>query len=326
MAKRALITGIAGQDGSYLSELLLSKGYEVFGIVRRNSVPENQDTRLKHLSGKVKTIYGDLLDFQSLQCAVRLAEPDEIFNLASQSHVRISFDVPLFTIQVNALGVANLLEVCRLDAPEARMYQASSSEMYGTGVDSDRMQREATPMHPVSPYGCAKLMAYSLVRNYRRAYKMYAANGILFNHESSRRGSNFVTAKVVKTAVEIKFGLKDEIRLGNIDSQRDWGHSKDYVRAMWHILQQDEPDDFVIATGKTRSVRQMCEFVFDELGLDFYKHLVIDEAYVRPDELPYLCGDCSKAKKAFGWEPEYTFESMMREIISFWIEHFEGTR
>ena len=250
MTKKALITGISGQDGSYLSEYLLSLGYEVHGVIRRHSVAENQNCRLHHLEGKVQTHYGDLLDVPSLMNILTKVKPDEIYNLGAMSHVRISFDIPSFTIQTNALGVLNLLEVYKTVCPEAKFYQASSSEMFGNSVDDDGVQRLTTPMKPVSPYGCAKLLAFNLVRHYRHAYGLHACNGILFNHESPRRGSNFVTNKVVKTAVQIKFGLADKLELGNLDSYRDWGHSKDYVRAMHMILNYEKADEWIVSTGK----------------------------------------------------------------------------
>ena len=234
MKKKALITGVGGQDGSYLSEHLLNLGYEVHGMIRRHSVAQNQDSRINHITEGMKTYYGDLMDYPSIIRIMSEVQPDEIYNLGAMSHVRISFDVPAFTIQTNALGVLNMLEAYRTICPNARFYQASSSEMFGNSVDHDGVQRLTTPMNPVSPYGCAKVMGYNLVRHYRNAYKLHACNGILFNHESPRRGINFVTNKVVKTAVEIKKGLKDKLELGNMDSFRDWGHSKDYVRAM-HI-------------------------------------------------------------------------------------------
>ena len=243
--KKAFITGISGQDGSYLAEYLLSLGYEVHGIVRRNSVCEHQQSRLDHIRDEIQVYYGDLLDVSSLNRVLGEVKPDEVYNLASQSHVRISFDVPQFTVQTNALGAMNVLQACRENCPDTHFYQASSSEMFGNSVDEDGCQRETTPMHPVSPYGCAKLFAYSIVRNYRHSYKMFAANGILFNHESPRRGSNFVTNKVVKGAVAIKKGKAEGLELGNMDSHRDWGHSRDYVRAMHAILNHGEPDDFV---------------------------------------------------------------------------------
>ena len=316
--KKAFITGVAGQDGSYLAEYLLEQGYEVHGIIRRNSVPENQQTRLERIKNKISISYGDLLDQSSIEHLLDKVQPDEIYNIAAQSHVRISFDIPQFTTQTNALGVLNILEAYRRSCPTAKFYQASSSEMFGSSVDSDGYQRETTPMHPVSPYGCTKVFGYNIVRNYRNAYKLHASNGILFNHESPRRGSNFVTNKVVKTAVEIYLGMKDELVLGNLDSYRDWGHSKDYVRAMHLIVQQDRPGDWVVATGETRSVRDMCEYVFKKLGMDYNNFVKQDGKFLRPEELPYLKGDSTRIR-ALGWEPEYTFESMMDEMIDYWM-------
>ena len=288
--KTAFITGIAGQDGSYLSEHLLSLGYRVTGIVRRNSTVEHQRNRLFHLPS-LELEYGDLTDQSSLERALRLFKPDEIYNLGAQSHVRISSDIPQFTAQVNALGVLNLLESYRHICPDARFYQASSSEMFGSAVDLDGFQRETSKMTPVSPYGCSKVFAYNVVHNYRIGHKLFASNGILFNHESPRRGSNFVTNKVVKGAVEIELGLATTLEMGNMDSFRDWGHSKDYVKAMHLILQHDKADDFVVATGETRSVREMCNYVFSQLGLNYADHVVQNPKYLRPEELQYLRGD-----------------------------------
>jgi len=316
--KKALITGITGQDGSYLSEYLLEQGYEVHGIVRRHSVAENQNSRLKHLNGDIQTYYGDLLDVPSLTRIVTDVKPDEIYNLGAMSHVRISFDVPSFTIQTNALGVLNLLEVYKNFAPEAKFYQASSSEMFGNSVDEDGVQRLTTPMNPVSPYGCAKLLGFNLVRHYRNAYKLHACNGILFNHESPRRGSNFVTNKVVKTAVQIHKGKRDKLELGNLDSYRDWGHSKDYVRAMNMIINHDTPEEFIVSTGETHSVRELCELVFSKLGMNYKDYVVQNPKYMRPEELKYLKGDCSKAREVLGWKPDYTFDSMIDEMIERW--------
>jgi len=316
--KKALITGIAGQDGSYLSELLLEKGYEVHGIIRRSSVAENQDSRLRHLTGKITTHYGDLLDYPSLSRIIQEVQPDEIYNLGAMSHVRVSYDMPSFTIQTNALGVLNMLEVYRTTVPHAGFYQASSSEMFGNSVDADGVQRLTTPMNPVSPYGCAKVMGYNLVRHYRHAYQLHACNGILFNHESPRRGTNFVTNKVVKTAVEIKKGLKDKLELGNLDSFRDWGHSKDYVRAMHLILNHHTPEEFIVATGETHSVRDLVETVFNKLDMNYEDYVVQNPKYMRPEELKYLKGDASKSREILGWEPEYTFSSMLDEMIERW--------
>jgi GDPmannose 4,6-dehydratase len=324
--KKAFITGIGGQDGSYLAEHLITLGYEVHGIVRRNSVSEQQQTRIDHLTKNVKVYYGDLLDQSGLERLLREIQPDEIYNLAAQSHVRVSYDIPQFTVQTNAVGVLNILEAYRSACPNAKFYQASSSEMFGSAVDEDGYHRETTPMRPVSPYGCSKVFGFNIVRNYRHAYKLHASNGILFNHESPRRGSNFVTNKVVKTAVQIKLGLTDKLELGNLDAYRDWGHSKDYVRAMHLILQQSEPDDWVVATGETRSVRDMCKYVFGKLELNYEDYVIQNQKFLRPEELPYLKGDSTKIRTELGWQPEYTFEMMMDEMIESWMEYFNRNR
>ena len=318
--KKALITGISGQDGSYLAEHLLDLGYEVHGVVRRHSVSENQTARLTGIEEKISTYYADLTDTHSLRRVFEKSQPDEIYNLAAMSHVRVSFDMPAYTIETNAMGVLNMLEIYRESFPEAKFYQASSSEMFGNAVDSDGIQRLTTPMNPVSPYGCSKVMGYNLVRHYRNAYGLHACNGILFNHESPRRGTNFVTNKVVKTAVEIKKGLKNKLELGNLDAKRDWGHSKDYVRAMHMITNHSKPDEFVIATGETHSVRDLCETVFNKLDLDYRDYVVQNPIYMRPEELNYLKGDPTRAREILGWEPEYTFDSMIDEMIGRWMK------
>jgi len=321
--KRALITGINGQDGSYLAELLLERGYEVHGILKRNSVAENQTARLDDIFKDLKLEYADMLDMASLIRVLQLVQPDEIYNLAAQSHVRISFDQPIYTTQVVGLGVLNLLESIRLTDKNIKVYQASSSEMFGNSFDNDGFQRETTPMHPTSPYGCAKVYAYNICCNYRNAYDMYISNGILFNHESPRRGTNFVTNKVVKEAVKIKYGLSDKLMLGNLDATRDWGHAKDYVRAMVMILQQENPSDYVCATGISHSVRDLCDYTFSQLDLDYNDCVGVDKKFWRPEELTDLKGDFTKLK-SIGFKSEYTFETMIDEMIEYWIEIYKN--
>ena len=318
--KTALITGINGQDGSYLAKFLLDKGYKVWGILKRNSVAENQTARISdNIFKRIKLEYADMLDMSSLIRVLQLCKPDEIYNLAAQSHVRISFDQPIYTTHSIATGTLNLLEAVRLISPKSKIYQASSSEMFGNNIDVDGFQRETTPMNPVSPYGCAKVYAYNICRNYRNAYDMFISNGILFNHESPRRGTNFVTNKVVKEAVKIKLGLSNKLKLGNLESSRDWGHAKDYIEAMWLMLQQDSPDDFVCSTGVSHTVKDLVKHVFIKLDLDWEKYVGIDERFYRQEELQHLKGDCSKAKKLLGWKHKYTFESMLDEMIEYWI-------
>ncbi len=318
---RALITGINGQDGSYLAEFLIGKGYEVFGTIKRNSVSENQTSRLDTIYDKIKNnlIYADLLDVPSLLHALKISDPSEVYNLAAQSHVRISFDQPVYTAQATGIGTLNLLEAIRLHDKNIRVYQASSSEMFGNTIDSDGYQRESTQLNPVSPYGCAKVFSYNICRNYRNSYDMFISNGILFNHESPRRGVNFVTNKVVKTAVEIKMGLAKKLVLGNLNASRDWGHAKDYVKAMWMMLQQDVPGDFVCSTGESHTVKELVEYVFGKLELKWDEYVETDEKYLRPEELEDLKGDSSKLRNETGWEPSYTFEEMLDEMIDHWV-------
>ena len=322
MSKKALITGINGQDGSYLAEFLLEKGYEVHGTLKRNSVAENQTSRLENIFDKIKLHYADLTDMASLIHVIQQIQLDEIYNLAAQSHVRISFDQPIYTTNVTGLGTLNLLEAVKLINSKIKIYQASSSEMFGNSIDSDGFQREITPMNPVSPYGCAKVFSYNICRNYRHSYNMFISNGILFNHESPRRGTNFVTNKVVKEAVKIKLGLSKELKLGNLDATRDWGHAKDYVEAMWMILQQDKPEDFICSTGISHSVRELCDYVFSSLDLDWKEYVIQDEKFLRPEELHNLKGDATKLLQTTGWQPKYTFETMLDEMIEYWLKFY----
>lgn len=315
---KAFITGINGQDASYLSEYLIEMGHDVYGIIRRHSDTLGQQSRIDHINNKINVFYGDMTDATSLENVLKEVMPDYIFNLAAQSHVRISFDVPVYTADVNALGALKLLEAYRRICPRARYYQASSSEMFGLSVEKDNFQRETTSMNPTSPYGVSKVFAYNMTRHYRRAYDLHACNGILFNHESPRRSSNFVTQKVVMGAVKIKLGKERHLELGNLDSFRDWGHSYDYVRAMWDIINHDA-DDFVVSTGETHSVRDMCDFVFHYLGMDYKKYVIQNQRYMRSEELPYLRGDSTKARTVLGWRPTYTFERMMEEMVDYWL-------
>jgi GDPmannose 4,6-dehydratase len=317
--KKALITGITGQDGSYLTELLLGKGYEVYGIIRRASTFNTE--RIDHIyqdpheSGRrMKLVYGDLNDASSLNKILRDVQPDEIYNLGAQSHVRVSFDIPEYTAEVGALGTLRLLEAIReTGLSKTRFYQASSSELYGKVQEVP--QRETTPFYPRSPYGAAKLYAYWITVNYRESYDLFACNGILFNHESERRGETFVTRKVTRAAAAIKLGLQDKLFLGNLDAKRDWGHAKDYVRAMWMMLQQDTPDDYVIATGETHSIRELLAEAFGHLGLDWQQYVEIDPRYFRPAEVDLLIGDATKAKQKLGWQPEITFKELVRTMV-----------
>jgi GDPmannose 4,6-dehydratase len=317
--KKALITGITGQDGSYLAELLIENGIEVHGIVRRNSAVELQRERIEHIIHKINIRYGDMSDFISLWRAVEEIKPDYLFNLAAISQVRTSYDVPQYTLDVNGNSVQVLLDACRKHCPDVRFYQASSSEIFGQGLDDDGYQRETTLINPSSPYAIGKVIAYNFVRHYRRAYGMHASNGILFNHESPRRGGSFVTQKVARAAVEIKLGLRDKLELGNLDSYRDWGHAKDYVKAMLLITNHIKGDDFVIATGDTHSVREMCDLMFGYVGLDYRDYVTYNEKYLRPEEVPYLRGDSTRAEVILGWQREYDFATLMKEMVDHWL-------
>jgi GDPmannose 4,6-dehydratase len=315
MARTALITGVTGQDGAYLAELLLSKGYEVHGLVRRSSTSDVNTTRLKWLGieNDVRIIDGDLHDLSGLIRTMRDVKPEEVYNLAAQSFVKSSWQQPILTGQVTALGVTHVLEALRLEMPQSRFYQASSSEMYG--MVQEPQQSESTPFYPRSPYAVAKLYGHWITVNYRESYKMHASSGILFNHESPLRGIEFVTRKVTDGVARIKLGLARELRLGNIDAKRDWGHSKDYVRAMWLMLQQDTPDDYVVATGRTTTVREMCRIAFEHAGLRMDDHLVIDPELFRPAEVDVLLGNPAKAREKPGWHAEISLEDMIREMV-----------
>ena len=326
MAKKALITGVTGQDGAYLSQLLLEKGYEVHGVVRRSSHSEQFDHRLRWL-GIAKDVHfvdGNLIDPSSLCRIVRAIMPDEVYNLAAQSFVKSSWDQPMLTANVTGVGVVNVLEALRLEAPEARFYQASSSEMFG--LIQQPVQTEKTPFYPRSPYAAAKLFGHWMTVNYRESFGMFAASGILFNHESPLRGLEFVTRKVTDGAARIKLGLLDKLAMGNLDAKRDWGHAKDYVRAMWLMLQQERPDDFVIATGRTTSVRDMVRIAFGHVGLDPDSHVVIDPRFARPAEVDVLLGDSGKAKEKLGWTATIGLEEMIVEMVEADLARHRGTK
>lgn len=331
--KKALITGITGQDGSYLAEFLLNKGYDVHGIIRRSSTFNTN--RIDHLfvdphteGAKFHLYYGDLSDGGTLRKTIESIEPDEVYNLAAQSHVRISFDIPEYTSDITALGTVRLLEALKEMRSQVRYYQASSSEMFGRVCEIP--QRETTPFYPRSPYAAAKVYAYWMTVNYREAYGLYACNGILFNHESPRRGETFVTKKITRAAARIKLRLQEKLYLGNIEAKRDWGFAGDYVQAMWMMLQQEIPDDFVIATGETHSVREFLELAFDYVGLDWKRHVVIDPTYFRPTEVDVLQGDASKASKILNWKPKTSFLELVQMMVKADIKEerlrMEGTR
>ncbi|HVT45413.1 MAG TPA: GDP-mannose 4,6-dehydratase [Thermoanaerobaculia bacterium] len=317
--KKALITGITGQDGSYLAELLLAKGYEVTGIVRRSS--SFNTARIDHIyvdplenpETRLRLVYGDLNDASSLNRIVAAVDPDEIYNLGAQSHVKVSFEIPEYTAEVDALGTVRLLDTIRETGIRCRFYQASSSELFGMAQEVP--QTERTPFYPRSPYGVAKLYAYWITVNYREAYGLHACNGILFNHESPRRGETFVTRKVTRAAARIKLGLQEKLFLGNLDARRDWGFAGDYVEAMWLMLQQSTAEDYVIATGETHSVRELCEEAFSALGLDYRNHVEIDPKYLRPTEVELLLGDASKAREKLGWQPRVGFRELIRMMV-----------
>jgi GDPmannose 4,6-dehydratase len=323
--KLAFITGISGQDGSYLAEFLLEKGYKVVGLVRRHSVAENQSERIEHIRKDVELHYGDLTDLSSLMKIFHAYQFDEVYNLGAMSNVGISFKMPLFTQEVNYLGFINLLEVIReTQSKEIKIYQASSSEMFGNCVDEDGFQRETTPMIPVSPYGVSKLSAHLYANHYRRAYKMNIWCGILFNHESPRRGTNFVTGKVAKSVAEIKLGLRDKIQLGTLDTFRDWGHSKDYVKVMWQMLNETEPDDFICCTGITHSVRVLCKTAFQRIGInDFSNYVEIVDKYKRDEELNYLRGCADKLFDKVNVFNEYDFTTMINEMVDYHLNNLK---
>jgi GDPmannose 4,6-dehydratase len=312
--KKALITGITGQDGSYLTELLLGKKYEVYGIVRRSS--SFHTGRIDHLykdpheQPRLKLIYGDLTDGGSLSTIINEIEPDEVYNLGAQSHVRVSFDTPIYTVNTDALGTLRLLDAIRSSRKPAKFYQASSSEMYGKVVETP--QTDKTPFYPRSPYACAKVYGFWQTVNYREAYGLFACNGILFNHESPRRGETFVTRKITRAATRIKLGLQDKLFLGTLDAKRDWGFAGDYVETMWLMLQQDKPDDYVVATGETHTVREFLDEVFGSLDLDWHEYVEIDPRYFRPSEVDCLLGDAAKAKRVLKWQPKVTFRALAK--------------
>ncbi len=320
MAKRALITGVSGQDGSYLAEFLLEKGYDVWGIVRRLSA-ENYE-RIEHIRDRIHLVQGDLLDQSSLAAALVQSEPDEVYNLAAQSFVPTSWTQPVLTAEFTAVGVTRLLEAVRQVNPAVRFYQASSSEMYGKAREVP--QGEDTPFHPRSPYGVAKVYGHFITVNYRESYDMHCTSGILFNHESPRRGIEFVTRKVSDGVARIKLGLQTELAMGNLEAQRDWGFAGDYVEAMWMMLQQDEPDDYVIATGETHSVERLVDVAFSHVGLDWHDHVTLDDRFVRPAEVDLLIGDRSKAETTLGWTPKVTFEELVKMMVDADLERLDG--
>ena len=309
--RKAFITGITGQDGSYLAEILLEKDYEVYGMIRRSS--SFNTARIDHIFGELELVFGDLSDGSSLNQLMRRIRPDEVYNLGAQSHVRVSFDIPEYTADATGMGTLRLLDSIREEGVKCRFYEAGSSEMFGQVHETP--QTEATPFHPRSPYGVSKVFGYWITRNYREAYGMYAVNGILFNHESPRRGPTFVTRKITRAIGAILRGEQDELRLGNLDAKRDWGYARDYMEGAWRMLQADEPDDYVLATGETHSVREFLDAAFGYAGLDWNEYVTIDERYFRPTEVDLLLGDASKAKEKLGWEPTVQFDELVRMMV-----------
>ncbi|RKJ66061.1 GDP-mannose 4,6-dehydratase [Butyricicoccus sp. 1XD8-22] len=318
--KKALITGITGQDGSYLADLLLEKGYKVYGLVRRTSTPIM--VNLEHIKDQIEFVSGDITDLSSLIRIVEQIQPDEVYNLAAQSFVGSSWEQPVLTGNITGLGVTNMLEAVRIAKPDARFYQASSSEMFGKVVETP--QKETTPFYPRSPYGVAKLYGHWITVNYRESFKMYACSGILFNHESPRRGVEFVTRKITDAVAQIKLGLANELRLGNLDAKRDWGFAGDYVKAMWLMLQQDNPDDFVISTGETHTVEEFVEIAFSHVGLNWRDYVVIDSKFVRPAEVDLLLGDCTKAKEQLGWKLDVSFEQLVKMMVDSDLQKYQN--
>ena len=319
--KKALITGISGQDGSTLTEILLEKDYEIFGLIRSHSVLESQDSRISHLSNSIKTFCGDLLDITSLEKAVKISQPDEIYNLGAMSQVRNSFDIPQLTTQINCLGLVNLLEAYRNFCPKAKFVQASSSEIFGNSIDEDGYQREETPKKACSPYACTKLFGYSIVRTYRQAYNLFAANSIAFNHEGPRRGGSFVTSKICQGAALIKLGKIPFIELGNLEARRDWSHAEDVCRALYLINNHSKPEDFVVASGENHSVKEFLQLVFDRAGVPVNEETVkMNPKFLRPQELHDLKGDATKIRKTLGWAPKYSFQELVNEMVDYHIK------
>ena len=315
MKKTAIITGISGQDGSYLTEYLLARNYEIHGLVRHHSQMDRHLHRINHLLDSINIERGDILDAIAVEKFIRSVQPDEIYHLAAQSDVHLSFQLPSFTTKTNVIGTINVLEACKQASRYCKFYNASSSEIFGNNKDEDDFQRETTTMGPITPYGCGKLFTHHFVKNYRRTYQMFAVNGVAFNHESPRRGTNFVTTKIIKAAKRIKKGKQRELRLGNLEASRDWGHAKDYVAAMHLMMHHKEPDDFVLASGKSHTIRELCEYVFKKLDMDYAKYVTGDDKLLRPEDRQHVKGDPKRAKEMLKWIPEYTFESTLDEMI-----------